>query len=302
MKLTQLDLNLFPVLDAIYRQRSLTRAAEALCVTQPAVSNALNRLRACLGDPLFVRSAGGVRPTAYTEEIIDQVREALNLLERSADRGEVFDPAISRRVFRLSMNGALEEMLAPYLARRAMECGGSVGLTCHYAKRAAAARELATGALDIAFDMEIPGVDERLVVEPLFSQPLVCAIAEDHPLSGAPMTLEAFLGLDHVLVSSRRRGPGFEDAALARLGRKRRIRCRVQNYNVAKQLVRQSQMALILPRALADGAGLRLVEPPFPLPPLSSNFYWPKNMTDDPAHQWLRESIRDGLRVIAAMG
>ena len=113
MGLSKLYLNLFVLFEAIYNKRNLTRAAEVLSITQPAVSNALARLRRTLNDPLFVSTPAGMMPTPMTENIIGRVREALQLLDSSVYEGDVFDPASSERVFRLSMSDLAEALMLP---------------------------------------------------------------------------------------------------------------------------------------------------------------------------------------------
>src|SRR6185312_10545928 len=115
MRSSKVDLNLFVVFEAVYRTRNLTRAAEALFITQPAVSNALARMRKAFDDPLFVSTSSGMVPTPAAENIIGRVREALQLLDSSTHAGGRFDPATSQRTFRLSMNDLTEALLLPAL-------------------------------------------------------------------------------------------------------------------------------------------------------------------------------------------
>lgn len=292
MRLNQLDLNLFLVFDAVYQQRNLTRAAEVLNITQPAVSNALGRLRDKLNDPLFVRTTEGMTPTPLAGNIIGRVQEALQLLHTSASEGDVFEPATTDKVFRISMNDMTEAMMLPRLVERLQRVAPRVGLQCHYVARADIERELTAGTLDFAID--IPQMTGNQVChETLVLQRNVCVVRHDHPLIGDSISLDEYLALDHIQVSSRRKGESYEDIALNRLGHKRHVRMRVQHHQASPLLIERTDMALTIPIAIAQKYNLKILELPFKLPTLNTNLFWHKSADQDKACVWMRGLLHE---------
>ena len=292
MSLSKVDLNLFIVFDAIYQQRNLTRASEVLCMSQPAVSNALARLRESLDDPLFVRASGGVRPTPLADNIIDRVQEALKLLESSVNEGSEFDPYTSTKTFRLSMNDMAEAMVLPGLLKALKQKAPSVAIECYYIGRADLERELSAGTVDLALDVPLVS-GPQICVKPLVKQRYVCAVRKDHPDIGDSITLDQYLQMDHLQVSSRRKGFGFEDYALQRLGRQRRVKVRVPHHHVAPTLLKSSDMVLTLPANMARLHDLKVMELPFTLSALDWSLYWHNSADQDQANMWLRDLLME---------
>jgi len=287
MKLPKLDLNLFVVFDTVYTERNLTRAARVLHITQPAVSNALKRLRAAFSDPLFVRTPRGVAPTPVADNIAGRVKEALNLLNLSLTEGEKFAPRQSEKRFALAVHDVDEAILAPRLMEQLEAQAPGISLECVSVPRDELEAELAAGSLDFALDV------------PLFSVPLlcrqlvsreryVCAMRPGHPAAAEPLTLGRYLGLNHVHVSTRRQGVGHVDRALERLGRTRGIRLRMMSYMAAPQVVASTDLVLTIPRSLASMYGLAMLELPFEVDTLDQYLYWHRNADEDRANAWLR--------------
>ncbi len=292
MRLSQVDLNLFIVLEAIYQQRNLTRAADVLCITQPAVSNALARLRHTLDDPLFVRTSQGMMPTPLVENIIGRVQDALQLLTTSVTEGEVFDPAKTDKVFRFSMNDLTEAMILPGLLEQLQKLAPNTVIECYQVNKDDVERELSSGTLDFALGGPLIS-GSHLCATPLIKQRYACVVRKDHPLAGDEISLEQYLALDHIVVSSRRKGVSYEDAVLQRLGRSRRIRTRVQHYQVAPLLLKRTDMALTMPISVAEKYGLKVFELPFNLPELDWNLFWHKSADHDKANMWMRNLLLD---------
>lgn len=290
MRLTKVDLNLFVVFDAIYMQGNLTRAAKVLCITQPAVSNALARLRQLYDDELFVRTGKGMVPTLLAENILPSVQSALQLLSSSLEEGQTFDPFLSEKTFRLSMNDMAEAMIMPKLLAQLQTLAPKTGIECCYVAREDIERELASGSLDIALDAPFVGIGQ-MQTQALLKQRYACAVRRDHPTIGDSITLDEYLALDHLQVSSRRKGRGYEDIGLNRLGRQRKVKMRVQHYQVAPLLVAQTDMALTVPISMAQNYDLKILELPYSLPALDWNIYWHKSADQDQANLWLRGLI-----------
>lgn len=295
----RLDLNLFRVFDAIYRSGSLTRAAEALNLSQPAVSHALARLREHLDDPLFRREGRGMVATPRAHALASDVRQALALLETSAQGTAQFEPARSERRFVIGLREAIETAALPEVAQRLRRSAPGVVLESVSFARDTVARELARGRLDVVIDVPLP-LGEDILRAPLYDDPLCIAMRRDHPLSRGPLTREAWLAADHVVVSGRPSGLSLEDDALSRAGLHRRIALRCQNYQSASRAIAASDLLLALPRRVAhtqaEVASITLMEPPMRLPSLRGQLYWHHAVHDDAANRWLREHIRAAIQ------
>lgn len=292
MNLRTLDLNLLPVLEAIHAERSLTRASEVLNITQPAVSNALARLRTHFEDPLFVREGRGVKPTAMAEALMPAVREALDRLRAGLEPRSVFDPSRSNRVFNISVRDAGAYIFAPPLARRLEAEAPGLRIAWSQLARAAISTELASGRLDLAIDVgDLRGADLQQMVIP--ASPYVCALAPGHPLADAPLTAERFLSLRHVAVSSRREGRSLLEEMGRALGQRIMPVHRLVQHMPAMEIVRRTQLALVAPRAVVEGSGLVILDLPFDYPAPGTVLYWHREKAEDPALSWLRGVIAE---------
>ena len=301
MHLSGVDLNLFVVFEAVYLERNLTRAAQHLNVTQPAVSNALARLRSAFDDPLFVRVGRGMMPSPLAQNLIGPVQAALRQLRASIDQGRRFDPATSDRLYNIwARDTVATELMPGLLARLAGEAPG-VRVHCHQIDRREIAGELATGQLDFAID--IPELARaELKSTPLFTDRYVCVLRRGHPLGCRNLDLEAFLAARHILVSGRRSGRAFIDLALARIGRQTASALRLTHFQPAFHVAMSTDMILSAPLSLARKYDVTVKELPFPAPALQSLLYWHRNADEDPANAWLRERIVDALRGAADGG
>lgn len=290
MALKRCDLNLFLVFDTIYTERNLTQAAKSLSITQPAVSNALSRLRKLFNDELFVRSARGMQPTPVADSIAQNISEALNLLKSSILEREEFEPASSERSFRFSMTDLAEAVVLPKLIPFFEESAPNVALQSYYVKRQELVRSLSRGEIDFAVDVPVVE-DPQLSHQTLLSDDYVCVLRRDHPALAKEFTLETFLELQHIHVSSRRKGLGQIDLALLKYDAERRIKLRVQHYRVAAAIVNSTDLALSLPRFLASRYDLVTLALPFQVPQLDFHLYWHRQSESDGAHRWLREAL-----------
>lgn len=291
-KLNRVDLNLFVVFDTIYAKRNLTRAAEVLCISQPAVSNALLRMRKTFNDPLFVSTPQGMVPTPVAENIASRVGEALQLLNSSVQEASLFVPRTADRVFRVSMNDLTETLLLPALGDVLQREAPGIRIESYLSNRRDVSRELATGALDLAIDAPLLNSDPQLRHGPLMSERFVCMLRKGHPLAGAPLTLDHYLELGHIHISSRREGLGYVDTVLNKLGKPRKIQMRVQHYMVAPMIAMRTDLALTAPMGLVQGYDAVQMALPFELPAMDWHLYWHRSADKDPANAWLRETLR----------
>lgn len=303
--ISRIDLNLFVVLETIYTEGGITRAADKLHLSQPAISHALARLREMFGDPLFVRQGQTMVPTPLARNLIEPVRQSLRALEATLSDTDRFDPATSRKRFTLGLRGAQEATLLPSLVAILAEVAPNVELAAVRVDRRRLESDLSSGLLDVAVDVLVP-VPDAIRHRRLASDRLVVMARRDHPHVRAPLDLDAYLALDHILVSSRRRGVGIEDVALQRLGHQRRVRLRCQQYFAACRVVAESDLVLTMPerqaRVTNASFGHQVLPLPLDGPSLDSYLYWHAGADADLANAWIRERIVAASERIAAAG
>ena len=299
------DLNLLKVFDEVMSERSLTRAASRLALTQPAVSNALRRLRETLGDELLVRKGRGLEPTAHALEIWPAVRATLAQLQSSL-APSVFNPASASQAFVLTMADATAAELMPDLVRvMGIEAPGIalrvVPLTTRDPRPL-----LDEEQADLAIG-HFPAVMSDLTAraqsggnilfrhQRLFHGDYVCVMRRDHALAHVPLTLDHYCSARHMLVSFSGRAFGFVDEALALHGRTRQVVLTVNQFFTAGKVVLNSDLLTVLPRRFIDVTGFadQLVERelPFDVPPVQVSALWHQRQDGVQAHAWLRAKV-----------
>lgn len=303
--LRTLDLNLLKVFDAIMAERSLTKAARQLALTQPAVSNALRRLREAVGDELLVRKGRQLEPTVRALELWAAVRTALQQLQASL-APSVFDPATATNTFVLTMADATAAELMPGLLAVITAQAPGVSLRVVPLTTRDPRRLLEEGQADLAlghFPAAVAELNSRaqvgeslaFVQHRLFAGDYVCVMRHDHPLAQGPLTLERYCAARHLLVSFSGRAVGFMDEALRTLGQTRRIVLTVNQFFTAGKVVSQSDLLTVLPRHFVNVTGfadqLVLRELPFTAPRVQVDALWHQRQDGSSAHRWLREQI-----------
>ncbi|WP_100633383.1 LysR family transcriptional regulator [Pseudomonas qingdaonensis] len=300
MNLSKVDLNLFIVFDAIYTEANLTRAGQIVGITQPAVSNALARLRETFNDPLFVRTAQGMVPTPMAQNIIGPVRNALSLLRVSVQESRIFNPLQANKTFRISMSDLTEAVVLPSLFQRLRRLAPNVVIESFLCKRRETTKELAAGRLDFAVDAPL-NTDPQVRHVKLMQDPFVCAMRQGHPLARDSISLEDYLSLTHIQISSRRNGLGYVDLALGKQGLKRKIALRSQHYLMASQVLQQTDMVMTVPERFARRHQLNYVSLPVgDVPPLETHLYWHESTDQDPANRWMREQMIELCQAVVA--
>jgi len=295
MNLTNVDLNLFVVLQAVLEERSATRAAARLHVTQPAVSNALARLRDLLGDPLVVRAGRGLALTPLAIELAPRLEAALGALAGAVERAAPFDPATTTRELTMACGDVYGVTLIPRLVADLAERAPRVSLRVLTVDRMLSTDGLEGGEIDVY--VGIPGAPPRgCSAEDLFEDEAVCLVRRDHPRVRGRLTLAMFVELPHVQVAMVP-GRGREvDEALARRGLTRRIALSVPHQTVAPAVVAQTDCIATLSRRIAEhyaaSLPVRLVEPPLPLPSARVRTFWHRRVADDPAVLFLRARLQ----------
>ncbi|QOL25825.1 LysR family transcriptional regulator [Thalassotalea sp. LPB0316] len=290
----KIDLNLFRVFEAIYCEGNISKAAAALNLSQPAVSHSLAKLRSHYDDQLFVRQGNEMRPTALTKKVIIEVRDALQKLEISLVQSRAFEPASSKKQCAISLHSSLEAYYLPPLIKQLSVEAPLLSLATNRTKRSELELKLASGDLDMAIDILLP-VSDNILHTQLESDQLVVIARKNHPILQSALTLEDYLSISHILVSSRTSGPGIEDFELGRLGLQRKISLRCQHLLSACRVVVHSDLILTLPRNAAKlyqkVFDIAIFELPVSLPAIDVHLYWHRNVDKDPANQWLRNKM-----------
>ncbi len=293
MDIRNVDLNLLVVLDALLAERSVTRAAQRLHLSQSATSAALSRLRQVLGDPLLLRTAGGMLPTRRGTELALPVRTLLGDIERMVLAGQEFHPQTTAATFTIAASDYVEFTILPRLIDFLEATSPSSRLAVRPRDFEAIGRQLEAGETDIAL-MSTANAPPDVRSRPLYSERFVLVVRRDHPTVRDSIDLDSYCSLDHVMVSAL--GGGFTgaiDEALALAGRKRRVKLSVPHYLLVPEVVVRTDMMAALPErlALAYADRVRAIEPPFPIREFTIALVWHERTHRDPAQRWLRESI-----------
>lgn len=298
MHISRVDLNLFIVFEAIYVEGSVTRASQKLNLTQPAISHALGRLRLLFDDQLFVRQGHTMVSTPLARSIIEPVRRSLRGFEVTLNGLDRFDPATTQRKFTLALRDVLESTLLPPLMVRIDQNAPQATIAAIQVDRRELENELAAGTLDCAIDVLLPLSADILHTRIVVDKTVVVA-RKGHPQMNGTLDLETYLKQDHILASSRRKGPGLEDFELSRLGLQRRIRLRCQHYFAACRVVSQTDLILTMPERYARVANRQFDNQLLPLPLETPSWdvylYWHANVNHDPANKWLREQLQESF-------
>ena len=290
MNLHRIDLNLFAVFDAIYTAGSLTKAADVLCITQPAVSNSLARLRDMLNDPLFVRTGHSMTPTPVAQNIIGPAREALGLLRKSVLESHVFDPLTSSKAFNFASRDLLEVSIMPRLISSLQTTAPNITVTNYEISRSQVVSAMASGNLDFFADASA-FTDPHLKKQHIASDRFVALARKNHPLLQQGLTLDIFLKIGHINVSQRKTGAGPIDIALDKIGRKRRVVMRGQHFLTVPSTLVKTDLIACIPYHLAKHYDLAMYEIPFEIPLIEYFLYWHVSADLDNAHRWMREQI-----------
>lgn len=314
------DLNLLRVFDEVMAERNLTRAAHNLAMTQPAVSNALRRLRELLGDELVRRAGFGVEPTPAAMALWPAVREALGLLRGALAPGE-FEPGSASNTFHLAMADATAAKLVPSLVNICEAEAPGVNLRVLPLTTRDPRELLESGTVDVAIG-HFPAViaelgaaqqqDElpRFAFQRLYDGRYVVVMRRGHPMAGRPLTLDEYCAARHLLVSFSGRPFGFVDEALTARSRIRRVVLTVNQFFTAGRVVTTTDLLTVLPRHFVSATGmeneLAIAELPLDVPEVHVDTLWHRQRQHDGAHRWLREAVaraaRDGLGEAATIG
>jgi DNA-binding transcriptional LysR family regulator len=292
MKLRDLDLNLLVVFNQLLVDRSVSVAADHLNITQPAVSNALKRLRAALKDELFLRTSRGMEPTPYAMHLAESVVYALNALQSVLATRDSFDPATSQRTFQLSMTDIGEIYFMPPLMDALALRAPHIQISTSRPSAGSLKEDMEAGRVDLAVGL-LPNLQTGFFQRRLFRQRYVCLFRKEHPAAQAPITLQQFSELEHVGVVSANTGHGDVDSWLERAGIQRRLRLLVPHFIAIGPILQSTNLIATVPQRFAervqDAFGLVTSPHPARLPDIAISLFWHAKYNRDPANIWLRQ-------------
>ena len=295
----KVDLELLRVLDAILAEGGVTRAAERLNLSQSAISHSLARLRTMFGDPLLAREGRKLVPTPLARELVAPLRQGIEALDRLVAGAGRFDPAISEARFTISLRDPTETLMLPAIMSRIARAGRGIDLRTVQVRRRNVESALASGAVSLAIDIALP-LSDGVRRQKVAADRQVVVARRGHPALRRGLSLDRYLEQDHVMVTSRRQGPGLEDVELSKRGLSRRVRLRCRNYLAALRAVAESDLVLTMAERYAAilGAGLRTqtVAFPFRMPTLDLYLYWHASADADAASRWLRGLVVEAFK------
>lgn len=289
VQLDRVDLNLFPVFEAVLAEGNVARAAARLHVTPSAVSHGLNRLRQQFNDPLFLKTPKGVVPTERALALADAIADVLARARRVVGTAEPFDPARSKRRFTLGAPDAIAAVMMPQLLKIVQREAPSIDMALRYVLRDAAFAELDARSIDIAV-IPIDDVPARFTSKVVFEDRFQIAARQGHPFADQP-TLQRYCEMQHVIVSSAGESRAHVDDVLASKGLSRRVAMTVPSFMLMLAVVAETDLITALPKGLLDAHGARFglvgIESPLPMRSFQLRAIAPKVALMDAGVEWL---------------
>ncbi|WAE63206.1 HTH-type transcriptional activator NahR [Stutzerimonas sp. R40042] len=296
MELRDLDLNLLVVFNQLLVDRRVSTTAENLGLTQPAVSNALKRLRTSLQDPLFVRTHQGMEPTPYAANLAEPVALAMHALREALQHHEHFDPLTSDRTFTLGMTDIGEIYFMPRLMNALTHQAPNCVISTVRDSSMSLMQALQNGTVDLAVGL-LPNLQTGFFQRRLLQNHYVCLCRKDHPATREPLTLERFCSYGHVRVIAADTGHGEVDTYMTRVGIRRDIRLEVPHFTAVGHILQRTDLLATVPIRLADSCvepfGLSALPHPVALPEIAINMFWHAKYHKDLANMWLRQLMFD---------
>lgn len=289
-----IDLNLLVVFQEVFQERQISSVAQKLGLSQPAVSNALARLRKSFDDELFVRTALGMQPTPLALQLAEPFSNALASIRQALNQHEVFDPATSKRQFTIAMTDVGEVYFMPLLVERCSRLAPHIQLSAVRASMPELKAEMEAGRVDLAIGA-FEAISGALYQRRLFSQDYVCMYRKGHPLAGADMSLKEFQAARHLIVASMESPYDKINQSLEKAGIQAAAQFRVPHFGAVPYIVSSTDLLVTVPKKLAERAAapfnLEYVKPPLRLPALQTNIFWHRRFNQDEGNQWLRNFI-----------
>ncbi len=296
MNITDLDLNLLRAFDAIAADGSVTAAGERLGLSQPAISNALARLRKLFGDPLFVRTPRGMRPTPFAQRLAQPVHEALRLIQGALQQHAGFEPKTSGNTFRFYMSDIGEMVFLPGLLERVKRDAPGVKIEVVRTSIKDVHTALEAGEIDLAVGF-LPGLTTGMRAQPLFREHYVCMLRADHPVIGAKISAKQFREAAHVLVSYVGTGHQVIEETFIKEGLSARIAARVPHFLVVPMILARTDLIVTVPSRVATVfaqlGNFKVLKLPIAMPSFEVRLHWHQRYHQDPANRWLREAMTE---------
>lgn len=299
MNLRSIDLNLLVIFDALMTERHVTRAAARIAMSQPAMSNALSRLRHIFKDELFVRAAGRMEPTPRAEELGDAVRRILRQAERLMSTDVAFDPATSDRSFSARMSDLLGYLALPRIMASLATEAPAMGLQVVHVSPEATLKALEEDELDFALSMELAGPNS-IQSAPLFEDRMCCLMRAGHPLAKVELTLPRFLKARHMRIAMSPTDIRFVDNVLAERGKQRQVALTVPHWLLVPGALAATDLLVVVSRKLADRfvAEADVIAKPLPFEsrPFHWHIYWHRRYERAAAHVWMRTLVHQACK------
>ncbi|MDH1376701.1 LysR family transcriptional regulator [Acinetobacter junii] len=284
----RIDINLYPLFIAIFEQKSISKAAQLLCISQSAVSHALQRLRLQLKDKLFVRSGQKMLPTPFAEQIYQPIQTALSTIQNIAIPQHDFDPSMLQSL-KIAIHDEIEPIIFPQLVHHFSQLNLDIQFLSSKLDRKNMLADLSAQQIDFVIDLVQP-YQENLQFENLIEDHFVACTLQTE------MDLSLYLSSPHIGVSSRRTGLLLEDIYLNRQQLSRQIFMRCQHYSTALQVLAQYPKAILtIPHSILKhlhyAQDLKIHQLPIELPKIKMGMYWHEHVRQNPRHQFLRNEI-----------
>jgi DNA-binding transcriptional LysR family regulator len=298
MNLRAIDLNLLVALNALLTDLHVTRAADRIGLSQPAMSNALSRLRHIFNDGLLVRTANGMQATPRALELAEPVKRVLRQLERILDSESSFDPATTTRSFSVRLSDLLSRLLLPAVCNTLKTTAPFVHLDVVHYSPTQTVEALEKDEIDLAISMGLVHSNAIKSVV-LMKDRMVCVMRDGHPAAQHPLTMETFLQAAHLKVSMSPTDLRFVDDVLARQGMTRRVAVNVPHWLLVPHVLRESDLLSVMPRRLAFAMvseDLAIRDLPFASEPFEWSMYWHRRHDASQDLGWLRSVFSEAVQ------
>lgn len=296
MNITEFDLNLLAVFEAVLAEGSISRAADRLCLSQPAASNALGRMRKATGDRLFVRIGNAMAPTPYAQDIADPIRQALAGIRVALGASQAFDPATSRRGFSIYLTDLGEAYFLPRLLQRLNRIAPGVRIRTLPMPSESGEDALRNGEVDLAIG-NLPNLGAGFYVQRLFRDRYICVVRKNHPVIGSRITTRQFAAAAHAIVTPDGWGHDVIERVLIEHGLEQRIALRMQNFLVLASIIASTDMVAIVPHSIGSQLSLhnevKLLPLPITIPAFDIKQCWQERFHDDRGNRWLRQQFME---------
>lgn len=294
MELNEIDLNLLVIFNQLLAEKRVSKVADNLGLGQPAVSNALARLRKLFGDELFVRTSGGMQPTPFAEQIAESIGYALSMIHGAVNANNTFDHVTSKRSFSIGMTDIGEIYFLPLLIKRIQKIAPFISVSTVRNTAVNLKDAMEAGHIDLAIGL-LPQLKAGFFQQRLFLQRYVCIFRKGHALDKGKVMPSEFFAADHIAIVSAGTGHGKVDELLDSNANQRKVKLKVPHFVAVGNILQASDLIATVPERLAERIakpfGLSYVKHPVALPQIAINMFWHAKFQKDPGNQWLRSLI-----------